>query len=98
MNAQHKLMRNLAEIQFRDLMNQDSPTQWDLFLSCNVFVEYISIKIAYFHLKYYGLFFFIVKSLTTHNVPYDCPIHEMCCCWTSKLIPIMMSQWVGDII
>ncbi len=44
------------EIEKRDLMNQKTPTHWVLFVSCDVFVEYISIKIVYFYVKYYGLF------------------------------------------
>ncbi len=35
--------------------HEGPPTQWDLFLSCVVFIEYISNKSVYFHLKYYGL-------------------------------------------
>ncbi len=51
-------MRDLAEIQCRDLMNQDPPTHWVLFLYCDVFVEYILIKIVYIYLKYYGIFLY----------------------------------------
>ncbi len=32
-------MRDLTEIQLRDLMNQDPPTQWALLLSCDVFMN-----------------------------------------------------------
>ncbi len=51
-------MQDLAEIQWRNLLNQDSPTHWVLFLSCTVFVEYISIK----------LFIFIWNSMNYSNV------------------------------
>ncbi len=59
------LMRDLAKIQFRDLMNQDPPTHWVLFLSCDVFFEYISSEIVYFYLKYYGLFLYSKSSRST---------------------------------
>ncbi len=52
----------------KDLMNQDPPTHWDLFLSCDVVVEYISIKNV---MDY----FFIVKVVVVwSNVPYHCPM------------------------
>ncbi len=37
-------------------MNQDPPTHCIMFLSRDIFDEYISIKIVYCYLKYYGLF------------------------------------------
>ncbi len=56
MSVQHRWVF-LAEIQWRNLMNQDPSTNWVLFLYCDVFVEYISIKENdYFYLKYYELF------------------------------------------
>ncbi len=49
-------MSKFAEIQFRDLINQHHESTsihyWDLFLSCDVFIEYISIESVYFCLKY----------------------------------------------
>ncbi len=50
-------IKDLAKIQFKDLMQQDKPTHWVLVLFCEAFVEYIFIKIVHFHLKYYGLFY-----------------------------------------
>ncbi len=41
-------MRDLAEIQCRDFINQDPLTRWILFLSCDVFFQYISSRIVYF--------------------------------------------------
>ncbi len=59
MSAQHE-----CEIWLRSnegiIINHDPPTHWDLFLSFDVFYEYISIKIAYFHLNTIN-YFFIVK-------------------------------------
>ncbi len=43
-------------------MNQDPATYWVLSLSCDVVVEYISIKIVYFHLIYDGLFHYSKSS------------------------------------
>ncbi len=42
-----KQMRNLAEIQFRDLMTQDPPIHWVLLLCCDILIEYIPIQIVY---------------------------------------------------
>ncbi len=49
-------------------MNQDLHTHWVLFLSCDVF-DCISIKIVYFHLRYYELFLYSKSSssLTTES-------------------------------
>ncbi len=41
-------MSNLAEIQFRDLMNQDLSTHWVLFLSCQVFMNILQLKLYIF--------------------------------------------------
>ncbi len=43
-------------------MNQDTPKHWALFLSCDGFIEYISINIVSFHLKYCELFLYSKHS------------------------------------
>ncbi len=53
------LMRDLAEIQWRDFINQDPLTYWVLLLSCDVYFQYIYSRIVYFYLKYYALFFIV---------------------------------------
>ncbi len=55
-------MRDLAEIQWRDLMNQDPPTHWVLLYPVTFSFEYIFIKIIYLHLKYCGLFLYSKNS------------------------------------
>ncbi len=55
---QHPVSVWILMMRFGDLMIQDTPTHWVLFLSPDVFVEYISIKKIYFYLKYYGLFLY----------------------------------------
>ncbi len=57
----------------KDLINQDSPTHWVLFLSCDVVFKYISIKIVYFPLKSYGLSF-IVKVVVAWSQQVKCSI------------------------
>ncbi len=41
-------MGDLAEIQLRDLMNQNPPTHWVLFLSCDVFLNIFLVKLFIF--------------------------------------------------
>ncbi len=59
-------------------MNQDPPTYWVLFLSCDVVPEYISIKIVYFHLKCYGQFLYSKRNsgmiTVSQNVPWVCDV------------------------
>ncbi len=56
-------MRDLAEIQLRDLINLDPPSHWVLFLSCDVFLNIFPLKVfVYFRLKYYGLFLYSERN------------------------------------
>ncbi len=76
-------------------------------LSYDVVVEYISIKIVYFHLTYYGLFCYskFSSSLIRASIPYhflnDITVNTHCdqtmgwCCCLGNYV---MSQWVGDIV
>ncbi len=59
-------MRDFAEIQWRNLMNQYPPTHWGLFLPCDVFVAYISIKLFIFMWKSMD-YLFIVKIATASS-------------------------------
>ncbi len=54
-------------------MNQDPPTHLLLCLSSDVLYEYISIKIVYFHLIYYQLFF-VVKVVVASLPQVKCLI------------------------
>ncbi len=77
-------MRELAKIPWRDLMNQNAPIHWVLFLSCDAFVEYISIRIVHLHLKYYGLFLYRKYS---SNLTIASKMFMKCVAW----------QWGSDI-
>ncbi len=100
-------MRHLLVIQWRDLMNQD-PLPLTVFFKnifCNVFVEYVSIKIVYFHLKYYRLFLYskYSSSLTTVSKMFHMTAPFMkCVVWQGgKKITVIiysdvtMGRWCG---
>ncbi len=100
-------MRDLAEIQFRDLMNQDPPTQWVLFLSCNVFLNLFLVKLLFFFWNTMD-YFFIVKVVVASlqqvkcfiSLPHDITVNTHChvtmwmWCFLGNYV---MSQWVGDV-
>ncbi len=78
-------MKDLAEIQRRDFINQDLLTHWLFFLSCDVFVRYISSRIVYFYLKYYELIFIVkVEGVHSHqlkrsiSLPLDIIVNTHC--------------------
>ncbi len=95
----------LAEIQWRDLMNQDPPTHCVLFLSCDVVFEYISSKSVYFQLKCYD-YFLIVKVVTwsqqvkcsislpqCHHSKHPLSCHNGYVMLSRQLCDITMGRW-----
>ncbi len=103
----YKNVKNLNEGQFRDLMNQDPPTQWVLFLSCNVFLNLFLVKLLFFFWNTMD-YFFIVKVVVASlqevkcsiSLPHDITVNTHChvtmwmWCFLGNYV---MSQWVGDV-
>ncbi len=101
-------VRDLGEIQFRDLMNQDPPTHWVLFLSCDVCINMFPLKLFIF-IWYIMNYFFIVHVVATSSKQVKCSIsrsHDVTVKTNWKvtmgrwhcLVNYIMSQWVGDVV
>ncbi len=100
-------MRDLSEIQWRDLMNQDPPTHWVLILSCDVFVNIFLVKLFIFIWNTVD-YFCIVKVVEAPlqqvkifhiTAPWHHRIHPLSChnrfwCCLGNYVT---SQWIGDV-
>ncbi len=92
-------MKDLAEIQWRDFINQDPLNHLVLILSCDVFVKYISSRTVYFYLKYYELFYYSksrrspIKALKTLHITAPWRHSKYPLLWYNGLV--MLSRQVG---
>ncbi len=94
-------MKDLAEIQWRDFINQDPLNHLVLLLSCDVFVQYISSRTIYFYLKYYELFFYSksrrspTTAIKTLHITAPWRHSKYPLLWYNGLV--MLSRLLGDI-
>ncbi len=102
-------MRDLAEIQWRDFINQDPLTLSVLFLPCDVFSNMFLVENCLFLSKILWTIFVIIKVewvpsqqlKRSISLPHDVTVNTNCyetmcrwCCFGNWVT----SQWVGDVV